>query len=78
MQNAFMWVKANNTSPEHTMANVEHGGNSIMLWGCFSSEVTEMVARLYRKMDGDISRTRPVPTGGFDMLKGSFCSPASV
>ena len=49
----YVWRKTNTAHhPEHTIPTVEHGGGSIMLWGCFSSAVTGKLVRVDGKMDG--------------------------
>lgn len=37
--------------PERTVDTVKRGGNSFMLWGCFSSAVTGKLARVGDKTD---------------------------
>ena len=48
-----LWRKPNTAHhPEPTIPTVNHGGGSIMLWGCFSSAGTGKLVRTEGKMDG--------------------------
>ena len=64
MRNKILWsdetkIKLFGLNAEHyvwrkpgTIPLVKHGGGSIMLWGCFSVEVTERLVRIEGKMNG--------------------------
>ena len=54
-QNAkrYSWCKPNTAHhPKNTIPTLKHGGDSIMLWGCFSSAGTGALVRIEGKMDG--------------------------
>ncbi|KAK1791121.1 hypothetical protein P4O66_002152 [Electrophorus voltai] len=37
--------------PKNTIPTVKHGGDNIMLWGCFSAKGPNHLVRIHRKMD---------------------------
>lgn len=50
-----MWQKPNTAyHPEYSIATVKHGGDNIMLWGCFFlAGIGELV-----RVDGKMNRTK--------------------
>ena len=48
----YIWGKPNTEHhPKNTIPTVMHSGDSIMLWGCFSSARTGALLRIEEKMD---------------------------
>ena len=48
----YIWCKPNTAHhPKNTIHTVKHGGESFMLWGCFSSAGTGTLVRMEGKMD---------------------------
>ena len=59
MRNKILWsdetglnAKRNFWRKPDTISTVKHGGDTIMLWGCFSAEVTGRLVRIKGKMNG--------------------------
>ena len=64
MRNKILWSDESNIEPfglnakrhiwrkSGTMPTVKHGGDSIMLWGCYSASQTKRLVRIEEKMNG--------------------------
>uniref|UniRef100_A0A803JLA2 Transposase Tc1-like domain-containing protein n=1 Tax=Xenopus tropicalis TaxID=8364 RepID=A0A803JLA2_XENTR len=52
-----VWRKKNAAyDPQNTVPAVKHGGENILLWGCFSAKGTGQLIRINGKMDGAMYR----------------------
>ena len=49
----YIWWKPSTAHhPSNTIATMKHGGDSIMLWGCFSAAWTGRLVRTEETMNG--------------------------
>ena len=52
-----VWRKRNaEYNPKNTIPTVKHGGENLMLWGCFSAKGTGQLHRIEGKMNGAMYR----------------------